>query len=122
MGYFFNGYLDELRISKGIARWTSDFTPPSSPYGKVATVTSQKKFGTASGEFKGSGEYLSLADSDDWNVGSGDFTIDAWVKWNSVSDTAFFFKVTIITIAGIFIIRLLLVGNFILMFFLRVPI
>ncbi|MGD1045732.1 MAG: RHS repeat-associated core domain-containing protein, partial [Bacteroidota bacterium] len=26
------GYMDELRISKGIARWTSNFTPPASPY------------------------------------------------------------------------------------------
>ena len=25
-------YIDELRISKGIARWTTDFTPPTSPY------------------------------------------------------------------------------------------
>jgi hypothetical protein len=28
----FNGYIDELRISKGIARWTENFTPPTSPY------------------------------------------------------------------------------------------
>jgi hypothetical protein len=28
-----NGYLDEVRISKGIARWTSDFTPPINAYG-----------------------------------------------------------------------------------------
>ena len=28
----FNGYLDELRISKGVAHWTEDFTPPSLPY------------------------------------------------------------------------------------------
>lgn len=28
----FNGYMDELRISKGIARWTADFTPPAAPY------------------------------------------------------------------------------------------
>ena len=29
---YFTGYLDELRISKGIARWTSNFTPPTIPY------------------------------------------------------------------------------------------
>ena len=28
----FPGYMQELRVSKGIARWTSGFTPPSSPY------------------------------------------------------------------------------------------
>ena len=28
----FKGYIDEFRISKGIARWTSDFTPPTEPY------------------------------------------------------------------------------------------
>lgn len=27
-----NGHLDEIRVSKGIARWTSNFTPPSAPY------------------------------------------------------------------------------------------
>lgn len=25
---YFNGHMDEVRISKGIARWTDDFTPP----------------------------------------------------------------------------------------------
>ena len=25
-------YIDEFRISDGIARWTEDFTPPTSPY------------------------------------------------------------------------------------------
>lgn len=29
---YFNGYIDEFRISKGVARWTSDFTPPTMQY------------------------------------------------------------------------------------------
>ena len=31
--YQWNGYMDEIRISKGIARWTSNFTPPTNEYG-----------------------------------------------------------------------------------------
>ena len=30
--YALNGYLDEFRITKGIARWTANFTPDTSPY------------------------------------------------------------------------------------------
>lgn len=29
---YFNGYFDEARISKGIARWTTDFAPPTAEY------------------------------------------------------------------------------------------
>jgi hypothetical protein len=31
--YYHNGWIDELRISKGIARWTANFTPPTREYG-----------------------------------------------------------------------------------------
>jgi len=30
--YYFNGYLDELRITKGIARYTSNFTPSTTQF------------------------------------------------------------------------------------------
>jgi len=40
---FLGGYIDELRISKGIARWTSDFTPPSVPYGDYKTAGTRIK-------------------------------------------------------------------------------
>ena len=29
---FFPGHMDEIRVSKGIARWTATFTPPTVPY------------------------------------------------------------------------------------------
>ena len=32
---FFNGYIDELRITKGIARYTSNFAVPTAPFPEV---------------------------------------------------------------------------------------
>ena len=32
------GYIDELRVSKGVARWTADFTPPTSAYSTGAAA------------------------------------------------------------------------------------
>ena len=46
-----NGWMDELRISKGIARWTSNFTPPPRPYGsnvKAENETTIKAEGSGS--------------------------------------------------------------------------
>ncbi len=39
----------------------------------------QSKFGGTSSQFDGTGDYLSIPDSDDWNFGSDDFTVDFWV-------------------------------------------
>ena len=47
-GYALDGYLDEFRISKGIARWTSDFTPPNSAYGSVPTPNAPVVLGDSS--------------------------------------------------------------------------
>src|SRR3972149_10957410 len=32
IGYYFNGWIDELRISNGDSRWTATFTPPTEEY------------------------------------------------------------------------------------------
>ncbi len=37
--YFSNCWLDEIRISKGIARWTTEFTPPIALYGNIQNMT-----------------------------------------------------------------------------------
>lgn len=34
-GSIFNGFVDEFRFSKGIARWTSNFTPPNAAYDRI---------------------------------------------------------------------------------------
>jgi hypothetical protein len=41
-GYMY-GYIDEVRVSKGIARWTSDFTPPSAAYAPAAGGTARRR-------------------------------------------------------------------------------
>ncbi|MBI1977275.1 MAG: hypothetical protein HYS55_00820, partial [Candidatus Omnitrophica bacterium] len=59
---------------------------PSYPvtfYDNAQIDTTQSQFGGASARFDGSGDYLSLPDSDDWDFGTGDFTIDFWVMFNS---------------------------------------
>ena len=44
-----NGWLDEVRVSKGIARWTADFTPPSRAYNNYSDIG--LRFKKASGTF-----------------------------------------------------------------------
>jgi hypothetical protein len=48
--------------------------------GDASQSAAQSKFGGKSMYFDGTGDYLSIPDSDDWNFGSDDFTIDTWFK------------------------------------------
>ena len=59
------------------------------PLGKTlrcddGSLVTQPKFGSGACQFNGQNAYLSLSDSNDWNFGSGDFTIDCWVNWSSL--------------------------------------
>ncbi|MBI4358171.1 MAG: discoidin domain-containing protein, partial [Candidatus Omnitrophica bacterium] len=157
---FFNGWMDEIRISKGIARAfspstlpTQEYTEPPDSYTKlllhfngyrygventsysppdgqgVITITTtdengvlvreekkdslnrsteikerapeinsgfgngvgvngnaqvthtQSRFGGASAAFDGTGDYVTVPNSTDFNVGTGDFTVEFW--WNT---------------------------------------
>ena len=64
----------------------------SSPDARTVSVTGQvhhevdqKKFGATSIQFDGSGDYLTVPDHADFAFGTGDFTIDAWVRSSSFS-------------------------------------
>jgi hypothetical protein len=60
--------------------------------GNVQIDTSQYVFGGASGKFDGTNSYLSTPRSADWAFGTGNFTIDFWVRFNSLpSNGAFMF-------------------------------
>ncbi|BFT94552.1 hypothetical protein MNSC_05600 [Minisyncoccus archaeophilus] len=49
-------------------------------YGNTKTVTAVKKFGNSSMFLDGTGDYLKLPSSSDFNFGASDFTIDFWFK------------------------------------------
>ena len=68
----------------GVDGATAYTDPIQGAYTFVANAqldTAQKKFGTASILFDGTGDYVTVPDSADWNFGSGDFTIDCWVRY-----------------------------------------
>lgn len=53
-------------------------------YGSAQITTGQSKSGGAIGLFHGSSDYLATPDSADWYFGSGDFTVDFWVRFNQL--------------------------------------
>ena len=51
--------------------------------GNAQIDTAQSKFGGASGLFDGSGDYLTVSDSADFDFSSGDWTLEGWVRFFS---------------------------------------
>lgn len=82
--------------------------------GKAITVngdaqldTDEKKFGTASLLLDGTGDYLNLAGSSDFGFGTGDFTVEAFIRPSSVaSGTKVIadFRSTSGTVAGLLVL------------------
>lgn len=64
----------------------SEITPKTmTANGNAQIDTAQSKFGGASGLFDGTGDTVTTGDNADWDFGTGAFTIDFWVRFNSVA-------------------------------------
>ena len=49
--------------------------------GNAITDTNLLKFGTASGKLDGTGDYIEVADHDDFAMSTGNVTIDSWIRY-----------------------------------------
>ena len=112
-----NAYLSNTRYVNGTAVYTANFTPPTAPVtaitntslllnftnagivdasakndlvtvGNAQISTAQSKFGGSSMYFDGSGDYLIIPDSAEFDFGTGNFTIEAWVYHTISSGTS----------------------------------
>ena len=91
-----NGYLQDFRFYRGVAKYyETSYLPAShnnpqiinsSPSG-YAPSSKMKRPITGSGSFlaAGTNSYISIPDSDDWNLGSGDFTVECFIYADGLS-------------------------------------
>jgi len=108
------GYVSNLRIVKGTAVYTTNFTPPTAPVtaitntslllnytnagiidntmmndletvGDAKISTTQSKFGVSSMAFDGTTDYVVEPTNTNFGYGTGDFTIEFWLYLNTTS-------------------------------------
>jgi hypothetical protein len=116
VGDYFTGYVSGWRALKGTALYTAaTITVPTAPLtaiantsallnstnggiidataknvaetvGGAAISTAQSKFGGSSMYFDGSGDYLVAPPSQNFAMGTGDFTIELWINTTTAAD------------------------------------
>jgi hypothetical protein len=111
------GYLSNFRIVVGTAIYTAAFTPPTLPVtavsgtslltnftnagiydaawqnnaltvGDAQTIYLPLKLFNNAVRFDGTGDYLNVPSSSQLQLGSGDFTIEAWIYLNAISGSS----------------------------------
>ena len=83
---YFTGYMNEARIYKGAAKYTSNFIPAStqpdiikdSPSGTVYDSALEKSVSGAASTKKEGNQNISVAASSDFAFGTGDFTVEGY--------------------------------------------
>jgi hypothetical protein len=113
-GNYYTGYVSNVRIVKGTALYTTNFTPPTAPVGNAnaslylpmdnagifdktgnntltpvgnaSTSTTQTKYADTAMYFDGSGDSIYIDDQPLFNFGTQDFTIEMWIKPNVSSN------------------------------------
>lgn len=108
LSWNFTGYMSNVRVTKGAAVYTADFTPPTAPVnptpattllvngmnagiydattindmetvGNAQVSTVQSKFGGSSVYFNGTTDFLRTYSRPLMSFGTGNFTIETWV-------------------------------------------
>jgi len=111
-----NGYLSNLRVVKGTALYTSNFTPKRQPLipesapntvlltcqkGPIRDRSSSAHAITINGDaksisgasyfdFDGTNDYVAIASNSNFNLGTGDFAVEIWVYLNDITSNGGF--------------------------------
>jgi len=114
------GYISNLRIVKGTAVYSANFTPPTAPVTAItntslltnftnagiydaaaqnnqitvgsaqASTTISPKWGVTSMKFNGTTDYLNPPSNPAFAFGTGDFTLECWIYATAASDSAIY--------------------------------